>query len=414
MKEILDFLENQRNHHLPNEIKEYIKALGINIPAEKVILVAGTNGKGSTCATLQTLLLAANKNVGFFSSPHLIKINERIKYNGKDISDEEFCKIFNIIHNKFSDINLSFFEYLTLIALYYYHNLPIDYAIFEVGLGGTLDATNSIDHNISIITRLGLDHEDILGKGLISIAKNKFGIIRDNNKVFHTKFPAEVQDLYEEHIRNKHAQSFEAPVLNYHIEDSTYPKYYITVNNKDYKLNLLGKRAVENTSLSIEVFKYLIKDYEPYLPALQQVYWSCRMEKFKYKDRDIFMSGDHNPQAIQTLIDILEHFKFENLYVVIGTCLDKDTDQMIQMLKTIKNSHIYLTETPTKTRFINQYSNQTKLSAEFLSNDPIETLNQACQKASNQDLIIVTGSLYLTGRIASYLSKTTQDRSEYH
>ena len=121
MQEILSFLEKQNKYHTPDELKECLEILGIKFPPQKVILVTGTNGKGSTCATLQTLLVAAGKNVGFFSSPHMIKVNERIKYNGIDISDEDFSRIFKIIHEKLSNFHLSFFEYLTLIAAYYFY-----------------------------------------------------------------------------------------------------------------------------------------------------------------------------------------------------------------------------------------------------------------------------------------------------
>ncbi len=411
MREILSFLEKQRNYHTPYEIKRYLKILGIKIPSKKVILVTGTNGKGTTCATLQTLLVAAGKNVGFFSSPHIIKINERIKYNGTDISDEDFSRIFGIIHAKLSDFHLSFFEYLTLIAAYYfYFEKQIDFAIFEIGLGGTLDATNALDHDISVITRLGIEHEDVLGKGLTSISENKFGIIKKNNFVFHTKFPEEISDIYSNYLTEKRAKFFEAPKFTYFVRKNSEhsvrknnPKYFVRINNREYKLNLLGERAVENTSLAVEVFKYLIPDYEKYLSALQNVEWPCRMEKIKYKNRDIFLSGDHNPQGTQSLTEILKNFEFENIHFIVGICSDKNSDQMIKMLSSVKNSHIYLTETPVKTLEIENYSKFVKSAAEFSSKNPIEALNQAIKISSDNDLILVTGSLYLTGLVKSYL-----------
>lgn len=400
MQEILSFLEKQNTYHTPDEIRKGLEILGIKFPKHKVILVTGTNGKGSTCITLQTLLIAAGKNVGFFSSPHIERINERIKFNGIDISDEDFCRIFRIIHKKIVDFHFSFFEYLMLIACYYFcFEKQIDFVIFEIGLGGTLDATNAIEHDISVITRLGIEHEDVLGKGLISIAENKFGIIRKNNTVFHIKFPKEIADIYFKYLSEKNARFFEAPKLNYFIHKNKYPEYFVEINEQNYKLNLLGKRAVENTSLAIEIFKYLIFDYEKYFYALQNVNWPCRMEKIRYKNRDIFLSGDHNPQGIQSLLEILEHFEFENIYFVIGTCSDKDSDQMIKFLNSIKNSHIYLTETPVKTLALENYSEFAKSEAESLSKNQIELLDQVVEKASQNDLILITGSLYLTGLI---------------
>ncbi len=400
MREVLSFLEKQGKYHTPNVIKRCLKILDINFPSQKVILVTGTNGKGTTCVTLQTLLIASGKNVGFFSSPHIVKVNERIKFNGIDISDEDFSRIFKIIHEKLSNFCLSFFEYLTLIAAYYfYFEKQIDFAIFEIGLGGTLDATNAIDHDISVITRLGIEHENILGKNLKSIAKNKFGIIRKNNIVFHTKFPKEISAVYLESLIKKNARFFEAPKLTHSVRRNKYPEYYISINDIDYKLNLLGKRAVENTSLAVEIFKYLIPNYEKYLSALEYVNWPCRMEKIRYKNRDIFLSGDHNPQGVQSLLEILKNFEFENVYFVVGICSDKNSDQMVEILNSIKNSHICLTETPVKTLPVEDYSEKVKSVAEFSSKCPIAVLRQAAEKAKDNDLIVVTGSLYLTGLI---------------
>ncbi|MCR4555494.1 MAG: hypothetical protein K5766_01640 [Alphaproteobacteria bacterium] len=407
MQEILSFLEKQNKYHTPDELKECLEILGIKFPPQKVILVTGTNGKGSTCATLQTLLIAAGKNVGFFSSPHMVKINERIKYNGINISDADFSRIFEIVRAKLADFRLSFFEYLTLIAAYYfYFEKQIDFAIFEIGLGGTLDATNAIDHDISVITRLGIEHEDILGKDLRSIAENKFGIIRKNNIVFHTEFPEEISDIYSKCLVEKNARFFKAQKLDYFVCKNKYPKYFVNINGQSYKLSLLGERAVENTSLAVEIFKYLVPDYERHLSVLKNVNWPCRMEKIQYKNRDVFLSGDHNPQGIQSLMEILQNFEFENIHFVIGICSDKDSDQMIKILSSIRNSHIYLTETPVKTLNIENYSEFVRSTTEFSSIYPIEALEKAVAKALDNDLIVVTGSLYLTGFIKGQCCET--------
>ncbi|MDR2158041.1 MAG: hypothetical protein LBO02_01850, partial [Holosporaceae bacterium] len=137
MKNIIRYLENQRGFHDVAVVKRALDALELNIDPKKTIVVAGTNGKGSTCATLQTLLTAARKNVGLYSSPHLVKINERIKFNEENISDEDFYNIFHIVHEKIKKYDPSYFEYLTLMAAYYFFAVKdVDFAIFEVGLGG--------------------------------------------------------------------------------------------------------------------------------------------------------------------------------------------------------------------------------------------------------------------------------------
>ncbi|MBO4405226.1 MAG: hypothetical protein J5821_00665 [Alphaproteobacteria bacterium] len=155
--------------------------------------------------------------------------------------------------------------------------------------------------------------------------------------------------------------------------------------------------------MAVEVFKYLIPNYEKYLPALENVNWPCRMEKIQYKNRDIFLSGDHNPQGIQSLMEILKNFEFENIHFIVGICSDKNSDQMIKMLSSMKNSHIYLTETPVKTLTTENYSEFVRSIAEFSSKNPIEALEQAVKRSSPKDLILVTGSLYLTGLVKRHL-----------
>ena len=204
----------------------------------------------------------------------------------------------------------------------------------------------------------------------------------------------------------KNARFFKAPKLEYFVRKDKYSKYFANIDNQIYELNLLGKRAVENTGLAVEIFKYLVPDYEKYLGVLRDVNWPCRMEKIQYKSRDVFLSGDHNPQGIQSLMEILQNFEFENVHFVVGICSDKDSDQMIKMLSSIRNSHIYLTETPVKTLDIENYSEFVKSTAEFLSKYPTESLGNAVANASDNDIVVVTGSLYLTGFIKGLCHET--------
>lgn len=166
------------------------------INSDKVVIVAGTNGKGSTCACLEGLLLQTGKKVGFYSSPHLIETTERIRLNGKQISKEVFVVSFIRTKSLIETHQLTHFEALTLMAgdIFFGHN-ELDYVIFEVGLGGTYDATNAFPHSTSVITSLSLDHTNILGNTLKEVARNKFGIVQKNNKVIHLPLTAELSDL---------------------------------------------------------------------------------------------------------------------------------------------------------------------------------------------------------------------------
>ncbi len=147
-------------------------------PASTVITVAGTNGKGSTCALMESILLDAGYSVGVYSSPHLIQYNERVRINGVDASDEQHTEAFAYIEQIRGDISLSFFEFGTLAALRIFQTEKVDVVLLEVGLGGRLDATNVVDHDVSVITSLAVDHVDWLGDDINVIGFEKAGIFR--------------------------------------------------------------------------------------------------------------------------------------------------------------------------------------------------------------------------------------------
>ncbi|WP_036824761.1 bifunctional tetrahydrofolate synthase/dihydrofolate synthase, partial [Photobacterium sanctipauli] len=147
-------------------------------PAKKVITVAGTNGKGSTCAILEAILLEAGYKVGVYSSPHLVRYNERVRINGQELADSFHSEAFAAVEQYRGDVSLSLFEFGTLAALQLFKSLQVDVAILEVGLGGRLDATNIADHDVSVITSLAVDHVDWLGDDINVIGYEKAGIFR--------------------------------------------------------------------------------------------------------------------------------------------------------------------------------------------------------------------------------------------
>lgn len=406
-KDIIRYLENQKKSHDVVYVKTILDLFELNIDPLKVIIVAGTNGKGTTCATLQTLLVETGKNVGFFSSPHLEKTNERIKFNCLDISDNDFCDVFLKVHEKVHNLDLSHFEYLTIMAAYYffkYHKSDIDFAIFEVGMGGTLDATNAIPHNISVITKLGLDHEKVLGNTLGEIAENKFGIISDNNVVFHTKFDPEIQKISEQYAKKYSAKFIEAASYSLNVDYSKkYPIFKVSSKFGVFNINLPGNRAAENSILAFTIFNYLIDNSDKLLYATEKVFWPGRMEKVLYKNRDVFLSGDHNPQGIQSLLEILQYYKFSRINFVVGICNDKNYAAILEILLNVPNSNLYLTETPERTLHINDYGEKFINAAKFVSSNPLKSLDCAIKNASDEDLVIVTGSLYLVGFMKSML-----------
>lgn len=161
-------------------VAKVAERLNLDFSRSKVITVAGTNGKGSTCAMLDSIIRASNATSGVYSSPHFLEYNERIKINGLDASDEVIVDAFCRIDQAREELSLTYFEYGTLAALIIFSDLKLDYVILEVGLGGRLDAVNIVDPDISVITSIALDHIDWLGDDIESIAREKAGIFRPN------------------------------------------------------------------------------------------------------------------------------------------------------------------------------------------------------------------------------------------
>jgi dihydrofolate synthase/folylpolyglutamate synthase len=397
--EIIRFLETRNVFHSVDYLKTALERLKLEINPAKVILVAGTNGKGIVCATLQTLLCEAGKSVGLFTSPHLKRINERIKFNGVDIVDDEFCCLFEDVHPLVSEYNLTYFEYLTFMAVYYFFGWrknETDFAIFEVGLGGTQDSTNAIPHSISVVAKLGMDHEDILGNSICKIARDKFGIIAEGNMVFHLNFPSETED--ESIPYRKIAKFIRAYECSMRVDVSEkYPTFFILTSLGEYEMPLPGRRAMENIALALTVFDYLIPNAAQYAHAVSRVRWPGRMEKAIYNGREIFLSGDHNPQGIESLLELLVYYRYAKMHFVVGIRSDKDHCEMLDQLANFPNAVLYLTETTVKAVPIRQYDEKFLKMARCAAADPIDAINAAIANAAPADMIVVTGSLYLVG-----------------
>ncbi|GHU16421.1 folylpolyglutamate synthase [Alphaproteobacteria bacterium] len=473
--EIVNYIEDKKSFHRPDFLRTVFELFDFEIDPSKVIIVAGTNGKGTTCAVLQTLLHEAGKNVGFFSSPHLEKVNERIKYNCIDVSDEKFCDLFFKVHEVAQGYDLSFFEYLTFIAIYHFfvsHKNDIDFAIFEVGIGGTLDSTNIIPHDTSVITALGIDHTETLGNSLMDIAKNKFGIISENNSVIVAPQAVRAIQAFTESALTSQSLSaylstgidsinacairtarfIEAYDCSMQVDTfGKYPQFSISTPFGEFKLPLPGMRAMENTALAITIFHHLVENAERYMYAIEKTYWPGRMEKvvvaphaliasppaewLRHRHllednvcaacREIYLSGDHNVQGIESLLALLPYYtatvraaactcnvetisakkNVASVMFVVGICRDKDHDSMLQKLMDFPGAKLYLTETPVKTLKIQEYSRRYLDAAECVNANPQMALEAAITDAAPDDLIVVTGSLYLVGLIRSYHSR---------
>ncbi|MBC7457556.1 MAG: hypothetical protein H7235_04715 [Bdellovibrionaceae bacterium] len=351
---------------------------------KKIITIAGTNGKGTTAAALETLLLSAGQKVGLYTSPHLISTTERIRVNGVDISEPALTELFLDNKTTIEKDELSHFESLTLMAADFFFKNKLDYVIFEVGLGGIYDATNIFPNHYAVITKIGIDHENILGNNLVEIAKNKFGIIKRHSMVIHHQLDSQLRSLINETQKKT---------------DSTWISG--ALEEKVFLTNLIGKRAQENISTAVTVFEKLGFSFELHKEALKNINWPGRMQKINWPEIacPVYLSGDHNSQGIESLIEILKNYPYEKLHLIVGIGVDKSGDVMLKQLLNLPRLKLYLTETPFKGCKVEDYPEFAKQAAVQIDRDGVAILNKI--KPQPKDMVVVTGSLYLIGKILS-------------
>ncbi len=334
-----------------------MKRLGNPQDVPKVIHVAGTNGKGSVCKALAALLEQSGKKVGLFTSPHLLSPNERIRVNGELISDSDFVRSFEKVRSRFEE-HPSFFEVLFAMAAVYFEEKKVDYAIYETGMGGRLDATNIVRPVVTVITSIGLDHMQYLGDTIEAIAGEKAGIIKPGIPVLYFR-----RDAVSARIIETRAESLGSPVIAVEksqyiinvLEDKTidfsfHNRYY---SYDHLKMKKTALYQVENACLAILAFVVATKQERQvtgYIPAeqknggeilpdklqavisegLMSFAWEGRMEEVA---PGIYVDGAHNPEAIEAYCKTLNAFhKGCKKILVFAVVKDKDYEAMIMKL----------------------------------------------------------------------------------
>ena len=397
-------------------IKGALEDLGVQkICDEKVVLIAGTNGKGTTAKTLQTLLTENGKYVGLFTSPHLISICERIQINGEPIGQDIFVKCFHQIFDLYKKWNLGYPQVLTLMAAYLFFKgdllPPVEYAIFEVGMGGKWDPTNVIPHKTSIITQISYDHQHILGSTLEEIAEQKLGVIHKNDhrviasSVFDDH--PQLQSIKKRVVQDTNSIWHTADRYKYQTKIvSGQPKGFIQIYDQNEEMSLLGERAAENSALALKCYEVLGFCPKKALVSLKKVKWEGRMhrENLSFCKCPVYFSGDHNQQGIQSLIDILSDLNYQKIYFLLSIGQTKDPKDILSPLFKVKNSQIYLTTARFKGHKKEGYGKWLDHVSGYIE-EPEQALFQICKYCQKEDLLVVTGSLYLVGELMAHIRK---------
>ena len=335
---IYDIPKFSRKTSLANT-ENFIKELGALCPDSKIIHVAGTNGKGSVCEYLNSILREAGYNVGLFTSPHLVDINERIVYNDTMISDEEFEKIFAITRVAAEKMNEhpSFFEFLFGMAMKYFADKSPDYIILETGLGGRLDATNIIKKPaLCVITSIGLDHMEYLGNTHAEIAAEKAGIIKPDVPVVWMRDRADVAEVITDTIRRRGAISYEINKKNINIIYADDKKIDFSLNNMYYcnecfEVNSPAHYQPDNASLAVTAAGVLgITDTDVVRKGLLKAFWMGRMQRIA---DGFIIDGAHNDDGIRQFLDSVRMLKPEGGNVIFFSAVkDKHYEGMIDSI----------------------------------------------------------------------------------
>lgn len=321
-----------------DRIQEFFRVIGEPWRYFKVVHIAGTNGKGSTAAMVAALLQAAGHRTGLNTSPHLVIPNERIRVDGEMVPDEFIVRQVQEWKTLIDKYGLTFFEVLTALAMQYFVEMKVEFAVLETGLGGRLDATNVVDPDISVITNIDRDHIRILGDSIEEIAGEKAGIIKAGRPVLLSRNQASVTRV----IRNRAAE-LTAPF--YLVDEICSTRntsreglrqlidYKLGDEQLSVTLQMLGDHQVSNLATALACLEVLgvYLDPDQMQTGIDKIHWPARMEVLA-EDPPVFYDVAHNPGGVRKLLDTLEGLDFRDAVLLAGLNERKDRASMLAHL----------------------------------------------------------------------------------
>ena len=427
-REIVDYIEEIPKFTSKNPLdhtKALLKCLGDPQNQMQVIHVAGTNGKGSVCAYLDSMLRAGGYKVGLFTSPHLVKINERFKINGEMISDERFVKAFEEVQKiikKAQEEGLdhpSYFETLFLMGMVVFKEANVDYVVLETGLGGRLDATNTVDHPLAcIITSISLDHVEYLGDTIGKIAGEKAGIIKPGCSVVTVGQQPETMAIIERVCRENGADLTEADLHEAKAVKEDFAGQTLEYRGENYELALAGSYQTENAALALEALEVLGRvgyptTVEQRKKGLKDTKWNGRLTII-HREPLFIVDGAHNPAAADMLEDsVRKYFKGRKLFFIMGVFRDKDYPYIIRKLCPYAEQIITI-ETPDNPRALpaQELAEEVKkCNPHVQAADSIpDAVDKIFAMAGREDVILSFGSLSFIGEITTIV-KTQEEKN---
>lgn len=383
------------------------------------IHIAGTNGKGSTAAFTESILRASGKKVGLYTSPHLLKFNERIQINRSPISDSDLTELILRVQKAVERLNIpvTFFEFSTVMAFLHFFESNTDWNVIEVGMGGRLDATNLCKVEASIITSIGMDHTQYLGKSLQQIAYEKACIIKDFGMVF-----AHIQDKgalrVVKHVARDRSAKLKLLGKDFNAEfkavtqgGQTFDFSYGDFQMKEVEIPLTGRHQVTNAGLALAAcYKLRSKGIKPkpsiFQKSLESTCWEGRMEVVS-REPTIVMDSAHNPDGVRSLTQTLrEYFSFKRCLMVIGMMEDKDVDEMLNLFSKI-GDHFFLVklnqERGMDPKHLAKQLSIMQKPVDIVSDIPY-ALKTAKKSSNPDDLICIAGSIFTVSEAKQFLA----------
>lgn len=429
-----------KEKHTIDVMSQMLRILGNPEKGQKIIHIAGTNGKGSVCAFLSSILREAGYSTAVFTSPHLLSIKERFSFNGENVIDEKFLKAFNCIKEAlkvFEKEELghpSYFEFLFLMFMMMVKEQPSDYVILETGLGGRLDATNAVEQPlVTVITSISLDHMEFLGNTVAKIAAEKAGIIKPNVPVVYDNTVPEASAVIVKKASEKNSEVYKVDSSSYDelsLEQGALSMQAHLLNGTSLRLKIpfAAEYQAVNSMLSVRAAELLGLSEEVIERGISQAVWPGRMEQIK---QDVYLDGAHNEGGIREFAkaakEIVKKRNGGRKILLFAVVSDKEYGEMAEILcREFAPDVLILTQIHYKRGLnINELElaarrawtqidgEQGKAGTEMLHDvRVIETVKEAFDEAMREkrmeDTVFCAGSLYLIGEIKEVLRRNEE------
>lgn len=395
-------------------IQELLKRLGNPEKALRVIHVGGTNGKGSTVVMIARILQEAGYRVGVFTSPHLHDWRERMVINGQMIPKDKVIQVIQRVRPYLEAMVAEGFEHptefevSTALAFLYFAEENVDFALIEVGLGGAIDSTNVVSPLISVITNIGMDHMDYLGNDLISIAKVKAGIIKPHSIVVTASDNPDVIQVFRDQAN---AAGVPLCLVGEDVrwesteigeQEQEFKLIGLNANYEKLRLPLTGLHQLRNAATAITVCELLQTKYDTHIPqaaiyaGIHQVKWPGRLELLSLKPK-ILLDGAHNLEGALTLVQALPLYARDKLILCLGMLGDKEREKVVTMLVPLADEIIITRPNSPRAgdwRALGSLAEQHGRPVTCIE-DPKEAVLFALSRLQENDLLCVTGSIYM-------------------